>query len=68
MYILKSESYNLSLSPDQYLEKLQNPRQVISEKGSEEQDKKDIDKIEEVLERSYNDNQKSSEQKELAIK
>lgn len=34
MYILKSESYNLSLSPDQYLEKLQNPRQVISEKGS----------------------------------
>lgn len=35
----KEETYNLS--PDEYLQKFKNPYQVISERGSPDQDEKD---------------------------
>lgn len=54
MNFLKSEAY--SLSPDEYLEKFRTPHQIISLKGTEELDEKDRQILEEILEKSYNDN------------
>jgi len=51
----KSESY--SLTPDEYLTRFKTPNSEISNKGSEELDKKDRETLEEILKKSYNDNE-----------
>jgi poly(A) polymerase Pap1 len=61
----KLETYNLS--PDEYLEKFRNPYQVISERGTSEQDEKDRAIIEDILCRFYNDTQELKELKAKII-
>jgi hypothetical protein len=57
MHLLKSEAY--SLSPDEYLHKFQTPHSVISNKGAADVDEKDKQILEEILEKSYDDDDKS---------